>query len=224
MKKIKGLFPVVALLLTACNMQAAPAVDQSEISTAAALTVQAALAVTPLATPTLPVSLSDSPTPEIHSTPTTQPMVSAGDDAVNCRAGPGINYARITSIKQGESVKIVGFFPPNFWVVSTNLGECWVAGQYTTPSGSFDAVPTVTLPPTPKGGTPEAPTFPEGGWKYFCAAGKLEVTLSWKEFPADTTLFYEEIPVSAGQVVTYVVTVYNETGEASSKPIALSCE
>jgi len=251
MKKVMGRFLVMAFLLTACNLQGSQPVDQMEISTAAALTVQAALdsSAAPLATPTLRASSStsvpaDSAAQTAQPTPTVlQPMVSVGDDPVNCRTGPGINYSRITSIEKGEPVKIVGFFPPNFWVVSTDLGECWVSGKYATPSGSLESIPTVSLPPTPEGGAPNAPTFPQGGWKYFCAAGNLEVTLNWKdnadnetgyrvyrdntlvvEFPADTTIFYENVPVSAGQVVTYVVTVHNELGEASSNAIALSCE
>ena len=111
--------------------------------TAAALTVESALK-TPLATPTL----ADTPevvtggtqgaTPQI-STPSLsgQAMASVGD-VTNCRSGPGTNYERITQILPADQVPIIGFFPPNYWIVNTNLGQCWLSGEFTTPATARD--------------------------------------------------------------------------------------
>ncbi len=153
MKRILGLYLVVGLLISSCNLPAAGAPDP-QIATAAALTVQAALdAVTPLASPTTSAPVASTSTKAI-STPTySQPMASV-EDVTNCRKGPGKDYERVTQILPAESVKIIGFFSPNYWIVSTKDGECWLSGEFTTPVGSIAAVPTVSAPPTPEGGRP----------------------------------------------------------------------
>ena len=149
MKKILGLYLVVGILISSCNLPATGTPD-SQISTAAALTVQAALStVTQLASPTSGTSVVSTATKAV-STPTfSQPMASVGE-VTNCRKGPGKDYERVTQIIPKESVKIIGFFPPNYWIVSTKDGDCWLSGEFTTPIGSFASVPTVSAPPTPK--------------------------------------------------------------------------
>lgn len=52
MKKIAGLFLAVGIIISACNMPTTTGPSDQEISTAAALTVQAVINVTPLASPT----------------------------------------------------------------------------------------------------------------------------------------------------------------------------
>jgi hypothetical protein len=242
MKKILGLCLALGVLISSCNFPPAGAPDP-QIATAAALTVQAALnAVTPLASPTSGNSGIGTVT-KAASTPTyTQPMASVGE-VINCRKGPGTNYEKVTQLLPAESVKIIGFFSPNYWVVSTKDGECWLSGEFATPVGSFAAIPTVTAPPTPTGGAPEAASFPKNGWTFFCnGAGQADITLSWSdnadnesgyrilrnsekvaELTANSTYFAETIDLLSGQSVAYQIQAYNESGETNSPAANITC-
>lgn len=236
MKKIALLGLVFMLLLSACNLPAAQE-TAPEIATAAALTVEAALNTTPLASPTAAAQAS------VESTPAFEQPLASFEDVTNCRTGPGVNYQRITQIRPGESVEIIGFFPPNYWIVNTDAGPCWVAGEFVTPSGSLSAVPTVTAPPTPLGGAPEAPSFAKNdGWSYFCYAGKADITLKWvdkaanetgyrvlrngeiaAELPANSTTYAETINLLSGQSVGYQIQAFNEAGQSVSGVATMSC-
>ena len=239
---------MAALVLSACNFPEDSAASQELMMTAAALTVESALK-TPLATPTL----ADTPeavaggtqgaTPQI-STPSLsgQAMASVGD-VTNCRSGPGTNYERITQILPADQVSIIGFFPPNYWIVNTALGQCWLSGEFTTPSGNFAAVPTVTAPPTPEGDIPEAPTFSKNGWTFSCyGPGSADISLAWNdkannetgyrvlrngelaaELPANSTTFAETIALNSGQSVGYQVQAYNLIGASSSATANITC-
>ena len=239
MKKIIWLLLIMGVFISSCNMPTAGS-PNPQIATSAALTVQAAIHVTPLASPTAGNSAAN---PTAISTPTySQPMASVGD-VINCRKGPGTNYERVTQILPTDSVKIIGFFSPNYWIVSTKDGECWLSGEFTTPVGSFAGVPTVTAPPTPEGGKPEAATFPKNGWTYFCyGPGSADITLSWNdnantesgyrvlrngemiaELPANSTYFAETIPLLSGQSVAYQIQAYNLIGETNSSVANITC-
>lgn len=240
MKKVLMLSLVFGIFISSCNMPTNEAVDP-QIATAAAMTVQAAIdAVTPLASPT---QVNTQPTAtETVVTPTfTQPMASVGE-VTNCRTGPSTTYERITQITPGESVKIVGFFPPNYWIVASKEGNCWLSGEFATPVGSFAAVPTVTAPPTPLGGAPDAATFTKNGWTFYCYSGQADITLSWNdnsntesgyrilrngevaaELPANSTFFAETIPLLSGQNVGYQIQAYNQVGETDSSTASITC-
>ncbi len=244
MKRIMGLYLLVGMLISSCNMPIAGTPDP-QVATAAAMTVQAALesAKTPLASPTAGNS-GTAGTATVISTPTyIQPMASVGD-VVNCRKGPGTNYERVTKINPAELVKIVGFFSPNYWIVSTKDGDCWLSGEFATPVGSFAAVPTVTAPPTQQGGVPDAATFLKGnGWTYSCyGPGQADITLSWNdkatnetgyrilrnaevaaELPVNSTFFGETISLLSGQSVKYQIQAYNQTGETNSAVATITC-
>lgn len=240
MKKVLMLCLAFGAFISSCNVPVSGTVDP-QVATAAALTVQAALeATTPLASPTL---ANAQPTAtQAVSTPTfSQPMASV-QDVTNCREGPGKDYERVTQIMPLESVKIVGFFPPNYWIVSTKDGDCWLSGEFATPSGSFAAVPTVTAPPTPQGGAPDAASFPKNGWTFFCYSGQADITLSWidnannesgyrvlrdgqvvAELPSNSTYFAETIPLLSGQSAGYQIRAYNQAGEADSSTANIMC-
>jgi hypothetical protein len=244
MKKIMGLYLAVGIIISSCNMPAAGSPDP-QIATAAALTVQAVLdsesvAATPLASPTKSGSATATEVAPTFS----QPLASVGE-VTNCRSGPGKNYERVTQIFPGDSVKIIGFLSPNYWVVSTKDGkECWLSGEFATPVGSFAAVPTVTAPPTPEGGAPEAATFlKENGWTFDCSTpGQASITLSWNdkaedetgyrilrnreiiaELPANSTFFAETIELLSGQNVAYQIRAYNLIGETDSAVATITC-
>lgn len=230
-------FLIFGFFISSCNLPGAAAANP-QVSTAAALTVQAALNAasntTPLASPV--DTGSTSPTPTFS-----KPVASVGD-VTNCRTGPGINYERVIQILPNETVDIIGFFPPNYWIVSTSAGPCWLSGQFATPSGSFAAVPTVTAPPTPEGNTPQRVSFQK--WDILCdyQTGSANVTIRWSdksddeagyrvtrngdiiaELPANSTVFTETITLLSGQTVGYNVIVFNEIGSASSSTVTLNC-
>lgn len=242
MKRIAALL-LAGIILSSCNMPATQEQSAPEVATAAALTVEAALNnAAPLASPTVGSSTqSTSGTAEI--TPTySQPMASF-EDVTNCRTGPGTSYEKVTQILPAVSVKIVGFFPPNYWIVETDEGTCWVSGEFVTPAGSYSAVPTVTAPPTPTGGSPDAPTFTNNGWNYFCRGdGQTEVTLNWNDnsdtesgyrvirdgekvadLPANSTTYSEVIPLVSGESVGYQIQAFNSAGETTSNTASFTC-
>jgi hypothetical protein len=244
MKRILWLYLVFGLLISSCTLPAA-VVPDSQIPTAAALTVQAALSAvaTPLASPTASTSIVSTSTKAVTPTPTySQPMASVGD-VTNCRKGPGKDYERVTQIFPAESVKIVGFFSPNYWIVSTKDGDCWLSGEFTTPVGSIASVPTISAPPTPIGGAPEAATFPKNGWTFFCyGPGQADITLTWNdnsdtetgyrilrdgdkvaELPTNSTYFAETIDLLTGETVEYQIQAYNEIGETNSSTASMTC-
>ncbi len=236
MKRIA--FPAVmaAIMLSACNLPGASPIDP-QLATFAALTVEAALNATPLAD-AISVTQAD-----IEATATfSQPLASVGD-VTNCRTGPGVNYQRITQILPDDPVEIIGFFPPNYWIVSTTAGTCWVSAEFVTPSGSFAAVPTVTAPPTPFGGDPDAPSFAKtDGWSYFCYSGLADITLKWvdkstsetgyrvlrngevaAELPANSSTYSETISLLSGQSVGYQIQAFNAAGQATSSVATMTC-
>ncbi len=241
MKKIfTQIFIASILLISSCSLPAQQAPSDSEISTAAALTVQAMLAAaTPLATPTA----SETPEPPATATATQPPMISV-EGVTNCRAGPGTNYDRVAQLVPGQAVEIIGFFPSNYWIVKTANGECWVSAEFATPSGDFGSVPRVDAPPTPFGGAPNAPSFGKNGWTWFCyGSGEVDVELNWKdnsdnekgfrvyrneelvlELPAGATYFKETITYPGGQGLQYRVEAFNEAGGNSVFTQVLFCE
>jgi hypothetical protein len=239
MKRIIVLLLVTALLISACNMPSVGSAESAEaIQTYVAQTVEAAIAV-PLASPT---SASQANNNEVGQTTSAEgePFASF-EDVTNCRTGPGVNYERVTQILPEDSVEIIGFYPPNYWVVSTKAGDCWVSGEFVTPSGSLAAVPTVTAPATPQGGTPENVSLQN--WNVSCnyVTNEANVYIQWSdkegetgyrvfrsnelvaELTANSTVFTETITLLAGQSAGYYVVAFNGAGETSSKAITLAC-
>jgi len=244
-KRIAILILITGWMLSACNMPSAT--NEPQIATAAALTVEAVLNYpTPLASPTAgsgEPSLTQPPVNAATITPTFSKPLASFEDVTNCRNGPGTDYDKVTQILPAQSVEIVGYFPPNYWIVQTDKGTCWVSGEFVTPSGSYASVPTVTAPPTPFGGAPEAPTFTKDGWNYFCRGdGQTEVTLNWNdrsdtesgyrvlregekvaELPANSTTFSEVIPLSSGGTTNYQIQAFNSAGESTSNTASFTC-
>ena len=239
MKKFLGLALVMGIVLSSCNMPS-PAAPDPQVATPAAPTVQAAIDSSAETQPPLSSPTSGSGE-KITETPTySKPMISVGD-VTNCRTGPGVNYERVTQILPNTSVEIIGFYSPNYWIVSTSAGNCWVSGEFATPSGSYAAVPTVTAPPTPQGGSPDIVSLQK--WDISCDYIKNEanITIRWAdqdgetgyrvirndelaaELTANSTEFRETISLLAGQSVGYSVVVFNAAGSNSSKTITLGC-
>ncbi|NWF63846.1 MAG: SH3 domain-containing protein [Chloroflexi bacterium] len=243
MKRLLYVLLSTSLLVSSCNLPAKTDTPEA-VFTAAALTVEAAINPsnqTPLASPIASTGSNEdtslqTSTPDSASTP-----LASFEDVTNCRTGPGVNYDRITQIQPGLAVKIVGVYPPNYWIVETNAGLCWVAGEFVTPSGNIAAVPTVTAPPTATGEPLQNVSLQK--WDIFCnfATNEAEVTIRWAdkegesgyrvirndilvaELPPDTTEFKEIINLASGQSVGYFIIAYNALGQVQSKAISLSC-
>lgn len=236
MKSYRSFLLITTLLLSSCNMPEAGATPDTAVSTAAAQTIEAALAnQTPLASPT-----AGNATQGVATSSEGTPFASF-EDVTNCRTGPGVNYPPVTQIQPGISVEIVGFFPPNFWIVKTDKGECWVAGQFVTPAGNISAVPTVSAVPTIEGGAPEKVSLQK--WDISCnyETNEANITIAWAdeeeesgyrvvrndiivaELAANTTEFKETITLLAGQTVGYYIIAFNAAGSTSSKTISMGC-
>ena len=201
--------------------------------TAAALTVDAAVS-TPLPSPT---GLAGTTTP-----PFTQPMLSVGE-VTNCRSGPDTDYERVVQLEPGQNVEIIGSLPPDYWLVNTAQGHCWIPAELSTPVGNYLTVPTVTAPPRPDGNAPTAPSFPQNAWSYFCyGADQADITLSWNDkadneagyrilrdgevvadLPPNSTTFAETIKLASGQSVNYQIRAYNVLGESNSPVARMTC-
>ncbi|MBI5838629.1 MAG: SH3 domain-containing protein [Chloroflexi bacterium] len=229
-------FIVVGLVQTSCNLPGSTP-PQSGMMTAAAMTVQAALQ-TPLASPTAGASATVAFTP----TSFTALSISVGE-VTNCRSGPSRDYERITQIQPGEQVQVIGFLPPDYWVINTQAGICWLPAEFATPTGNVEAVPTVTAPPTPNGDAPSAPSFSKNGWSYYCfGTGQTDVTFNWvdksnnetgyrvyrnddvvAELPANSTSYFENIKLQAGQSANYQIEAYNLSGSARTQVVTITC-
>lgn len=241
MKRHLYFLAVVSLLVTSCNLPATGISASPEVATAAALTVQAALEAgnqTPLASPT--ANSSDASAVNLTPTSGAAPLASF-EDVTNCRTGPGVNYERITQIQPGLAVKIIGFYPPNYWIVETDEGACWVAGEFVTPSGNIASVPTVTAPPTATGEPLQNVSLQK--WDIFCnfSTNEADITIRWAdkqgvtgyrvvrndviiaELSPGTIEFKETITLLSGQSVGYYIIAYNSLGQVQSKTITLTC-
>lgn len=245
MKRIIILFFITSILISSCNIPSATSPESAEaIQTFAALTVEAAInnGGVPLASPTAAQAGSGNGTVQATSASNSTGDPSASfEDVTNCRTGPGVNYERITQILPNESVEVIGFYPPNYWIVNSKEGACWVAGEFVTPSGSLAAVPTVTAPPTPQGEAPPDVSLQQ--WNVSCnyATNDADIYIRWTdkdtesgyrvfrnneqvaELLANSTEFTETITLLSGQSVGYYVVAFNEVGSTSSKSITLSC-
>jgi len=163
---------VVGLIVSSCTLPGRDTPTQSDMMTAAALTVQAALGGTSPATSTV-VALSSATgtaTPATPSlTPTVTPTITPTysvpmltiKESTNCRSGPGQEYEIVFTFLPGAVVEIVGQYPQdNYWVVKLpdSSDTCWAWGQYATVSGSSWVVPTLQPPPSKTPAPPQAPT------------------------------------------------------------------
>lgn len=240
----------LAAMLSGCGLpttatQAAP----PQMQTAAALTVQAILNSTPLPSPELqtPLPSASSTAVVVTETPsstTATPSLEAPkltvEDVTNCRSGPGPNYERVAQIVAGQQVSIVGSFPA-YWLVQTESKLCWIAMEFSTPSGNIAAVPTVTQPSTPQAGKPSAPGLQK--WEYSCSGdGHADLSIRWTdradnetgyrvymngkvltELPPNSTELTTKILLPVGASASIYVEAFNQAGGASFPPFSFSC-
>jgi len=240
------------LVLSACNFpgtSSEPSLNE-QAATIVALTLDAVQTSTPSKTPqpanSPTLSITRTPTPTI--TPTYSVPLLTINEPTNCRTGPGQSYDILFTFNPGATVEIVGRYPTNnYWTVKVQgLQEpCWIWGEYSTASGSYWAVPSVTPPATATASPPAAPGI--ANWEYLCGYGasglNATVNLKWSdraenesgyriyrddelvtELPQNSNAYSEVIDVEEGENITYRIEVFNNAGATRSSPISFSCQ
>jgi uncharacterized protein YraI len=234
---------ILMVALFAYNNPVEGASLHSEARTAAASTLLAM--VTPQHTATaLPIRTvvlpSNTPIsqPTVTYTPTYSVPMLTLREATNCRTGPGVAYEIIVTYPIGQTLEILGHYEPeNIWLVKSSesrTGNCWLWGEYADVNGSYEAVVSVTPPPTPIASSFLAPSLQK--YEYGCddINGTFSFWMIWEdragnetgyrifrdgglvaELPAGSTNYAETIIMPADRSAEYSVQVYNATASAS---------
>lgn len=238
--------------ILACNIPVEQVPPPGEVQTAAALTVQAVINITPsisAARSTSPAAKTPSLTssPEQTTTVTSTysvPMLTV-KESTNCRTGPGEAYEIVFTYLSGKKLEIAGRYDPgNFWLVKSNespSGTCWLWGEYVDVTGSYWAVSSVTPPPTSTSAPPRAPSIQK--WEFSCSGGTLTFTVIWGdhatgetgyrifrngeqlvELPANSTTYTDNYTLAElNQSVEYYVQVYGPAGSANTSVMKMKC-
>lgn len=100
-----------------------------------------------------PLSAVDTPIPEPTITPIPEvgsPNVTANENDVNIRSGPGTDFDVIGTLPTGESLEIIGRnADSSWWQVSTPNGIGWIFASVATASNVDGGIPVVEAPPVP---------------------------------------------------------------------------
>ncbi|MGB8647308.1 MAG: SH3 domain-containing protein [Anaerolineae bacterium] len=104
-----------------------------------------------LSTPTLepaatssPIDFPPSPTATVPLTP--QPQITGvATDVLNVRAGPGINYAIKSQLKEGDTITITGKSADGIW---WQFSGGWVSSTYIRVNGDPTVIPVATPSPS----------------------------------------------------------------------------
>lgn len=248
MRRFVSISTFFLLALSACNFPGASTEPPPGAQTAtivgqtkpAAPTGSPSNTPKPANSPTLSITYTPSPT----ITPTYSVPLLTINEPTNCRTGPGQSYDVIFTLLAGASVEIVGRYPTNnYWTVKVQgLNEpCWIWGEFSTASGSYWTVPSVTPPATASPSPPRAPSI--ASWDYLCGFGNVTVNLKWTDraenesgyriyrgderitdLPPNSTAYSEVIEVEGSENITYRIEVFNSAGASSSSPINFSCQ
>jgi uncharacterized protein YgiM (DUF1202 family) len=148
----------VGMLLVGFMLGAGQSSEKAQVSPTATLALPGvqptAIALIPTYTPLptdtlLPTSI---PAP----TPVPEPMIVAQAGGVNLRSGPGINFAAIGRLEEGQSARVTGRYG-DWWQVDYVGAPAWVANWVVTASNT-EGVAEVVPPPSPIPSTAVPPT------------------------------------------------------------------
>jgi len=113
--------------------------------------------------PAAPTEETQAQTEQPTETPTDAPpgeaMVTAGNDGVNVRKGPGTNYARFGFLDPGAQAKVTGKYI-NWWQIEYGGGLGWVYGEVVS-AANTDNIPQVQPPAAPTAVPPTATPKPQ---------------------------------------------------------------
>jgi hypothetical protein len=100
-------------------------------------------------TSTLTPIPTDTPLPSFTPTPTI-PIAWPLDKGVNCRFGPGVEWATISSLLVGQTATIQGKNSDSSWWFVTTQNDpgkpCWVAASVSLTAGNLANLPLVNSP------------------------------------------------------------------------------
>ena len=120
--------------------------------------VSTLLAACAITTPAPPAMNTPTATFSPASTPTLVPStatpvrvtLTVKDTLVNCRFGPGVTYALINELGQGESARVVGRNESSTWWYVHDPGNpngyCWVSANVTETQGAVEELPVIQSP------------------------------------------------------------------------------
>jgi hypothetical protein len=99
-------------------------------STSAVRVVETTASWSPTNTPETATSVASAATPIPAVTPSAPISATIKTDALNLRAGPGVEYPTLKKLGQGEQVRVVGQFDGCAWlqVVTTADQQGWISG------------------------------------------------------------------------------------------------
>ena len=101
--------------------------------------------------PVPPTEKPPSPTskPEEKKSSPKKPTVKVSK-STNCRSGPGISYPKVSVLKAGKSVDLIGRDKySTYWIIKDPYKsgkECWIWGHYATTSGDTKNLAIYTAP------------------------------------------------------------------------------
>ncbi|MFC2063759.1 hypothetical protein ACFLXB_01535 [Chloroflexota bacterium] len=128
-------------------------------------------------------------TPSITVSPTSDGAKVSVSQATNCRSGPGTVYDWLGALNPGQEVDILGKDPSgsSFYIKNpTNpSGFCWIWNTYATVSGNVAAVPVFTPMPTPTPAKTSTPT-----------SAPIDFAVSFSEITTCFGFYYVELKVT----------------------------
>ncbi|MRR30991.1 hypothetical protein EG834_11855 [bacterium] len=139
-----GMYPVI-------GVYPIPVASDADLPTAFSIYMAPVMDFIPAETST-PSGPTNTPTftPTFTLTVSADPMVTPQAEDVNCRFGPGVNYASTGALKTGTTVPILGTIDGGGWWQITNpldvTAKCWVSASVTTATGDLGTVPIVPIP------------------------------------------------------------------------------
>lgn len=155
---------VLLALAPACGGQE-DVVDESDIETKVAQTIDARptekklpdtdtpLPPPPSLTPTKEMTKTPSVTPTITYTPTQEGVKVHVSGDTFCRLGPGGVYQKVGILYIEQETQIFAKDPTGeFWYIALPDDpeiKCWIWGKYATPEGPIMSLPVYTPPPKP---------------------------------------------------------------------------
>jgi SH3-like domain-containing protein len=101
--------------------------------------------------PIFTATFSPTLTPTVIPTATlARVTLTVKDTLINCRFGPGVGYAFINELSQGESARVIGRDELSTWWYIRDPrnpnGSCWVSASVTETQGPADQLPVVESP------------------------------------------------------------------------------
>ncbi|HXQ34089.1 MAG TPA: SH3 domain-containing protein [Anaerolineales bacterium] len=140
---------IFALGMPSCNLPGDQPTETSLASPSPTLVIPITSASTSTLVPINTLLAIDTPTVIPTSTPNLL-LASPKDQPVNCRFGPGTQYAIAGALNPGRQAEIIGKNEDSSWWYVRNPSDpstlCWLAASVTATVGNVDALPVVEPP------------------------------------------------------------------------------